>query len=304
MSTVSKAKQGASALVATLDYLLGLAGVLIRPLGNLLPRRVRRFADRIERNKVGPIGQIGAILFLLAAILYGVIVGGQLGRLGDLLLVFLGFGIENIEIAGEAETSELAVLEQLELGGSLLSFDVAGAQERVAKLPWIAHASVRKFFPDTLVVDIEERRPFALWQRDGDVYVIDETGIEIVPLEESRHASLPFMVGERANLFAASFVEVLKGQPEIAERMLAAVLVAGRRWDLHLEDGVVVKLPETDPSAALAQLVKLNDERQLLARDVVVVDLRLPDRITVRLPEGRSLEDVIEGEDSNSQART
>ena len=82
------------------------------------------------------------------------------------------------------------------------------------------------------------------------------------------------------------------------------MLVAGRRWDLHLEDGVVVKLPEVNPSAALAQLVKLNAERQLLARDVIVVDLRLPDRITVRLPEGRSLEDVIEGEGSNNQART
>jgi cell division protein FtsQ len=74
--------------------------------------------------------------------------------------------------------------------------------------------------------------------------------------------------------------------------MRAAVFVAGRRWDLHLENGVTVKLPEKDVSAALTQLVKLSAERQLLGRDVIVVDLRLPDRVTVRLPEGRTLEDV------------
>ena len=71
-----------------------------------------------------------------------------------------------------------------------------------------------------------------------------------------------------------------------------AVLVAGRRWDLHLDNGVTVKLPEKGVREALAQLVKLNSEKQLLARDVVVIDLRLPDRVTVRLPEGRSLDDV------------
>jgi cell division protein FtsQ len=301
VSTVSKARQGASALVAGLDVALGAA---MQPLGALVPRRLRRLADRIERNKTRPIGQFAAIGFLLAAILYGVAVGGQMGRLGDSLLVFLGFGIDNVEIAGDSETSEITILEQLELGGSLISFNVAEAQARVAKLPWIARASVRKFYPDTLVVDIEERRPFALWQREGEVYVIDQAGAQIVPLEESRYADLPFMVGERATLFAASFLDVLEGEPAIAERMLAAVLVAGRRWDLHLEDGVVVKLPEGNPAAALAQLVKLNAERQLLARDVIVVDLRLPDRVTVRLPEGRALEDVIEGEGSNNQART
>jgi cell division protein FtsQ len=74
--------------------------------------------------------------------------------------------------------------------------------------------------------------------------------------------------------------------------MRAAVLVAGRRWDLHLDNGVTVKLPEKGAREALQRLVKLDVERELLARDVSVVDLRLPDRVTVRLPEGRSVEDV------------
>jgi cell division protein FtsQ len=85
------------------------------------------------------------------------------------------------------------------------------------------------------------------------------------------------------------------------------VFVAGRRWDLHLDNGVTVKLPEKNVREALAQLVKLESQQHLLARDVVVVDLRLPDRITVRLPEGRSLKDVVPGEETSlaaAKART
>ena len=88
---------------------------------------------------------------------------------------------------------------KLELVGSLVSFDVDKAQKRVAALPWVEAASVRKFYPGTLSVDIVERTPYALWQRDGEVFVIDEAGIEIAPLEEARFAKLPFLVGGGAN---------------------------------------------------------------------------------------------------------
>ncbi len=304
MSKVTSARRGAAAIIAGLDRALG---ALMRPVVNLMPRRLRRIAERIERQRTRPVGQMAAVSFLLAAVLYGLIVGGQLGRLGDAMLVVAGFGIENIEINGYKETSELAILEKLEVGGSLVGYDVAGAQDRIATLPWVARATVRKFYPSTLSVEIEEREPFALWQRQGQVFVIDRGGTEIVELEESRFGKLPFMVGEGANQQVGDFLAHINAEPDIAAQMRAAVLVAGRRWDLHLEDGVTVKLPEKNIRAALAQLVRLNAERQLLQRDVIVIDLRLPDRVTVRLPEGRSLEDVTsDGPDEapGAKART
>jgi cell division protein FtsQ len=154
---------------------------------------------------------------------------------------------------------------------------------------------VRKFYPSTLSVEIEERKPFALWQRNGEVTVIDRSGTEIVKLEDSRFGKLPLVVGNGANEAAASLLAELAEEPAIAGRMRAAVMVAGRRWDLYLEDGITVRLPERNLDQALAQLVRLDSEQQLLERDVVVVDLRLPDRVTVRLPEGRSLDDVVSG---------
>ena len=301
MSTLRAARWGGAALIAGLDHALGR---LMRPFVALVPRRLRRVADRIERQRTRPFGQVGAVAFLLASVLYGLIVGGQLGRVGDALLVVAGFGINDVKITGAKETAEIAILEKLEVGGSLLAFDAQAAQARLADLPWVASAVVRKFYPDTLSVEIIERQPFALWQRRGTVYVIDKGGAEIVPLTESRFGKLPFTVGRGANTEAAEFLDVVLAEPVIAGQMRAAVFVSGRRWDLHLDNGVTVKLPETDVRAALAQLVKLSSERQLLQRDVVVVDLRLPDRVTVRLPEGRTLEDVTsDGGDAAEQAR-
>ena len=289
MSTVSGARRGVTALVAGLDRALGRA---MRPLGALVPRRLRRVADRLERKGGKPIGQLAAAGFLFATVLYALVVGGQIGRVGDSLLVVLGFGIDHIDIRGNTETSDIALWETLQPTGSLLAYDVDEAQKRVGALPWVARATVRKFYPSMLSVRIEERQPFALWQRDGQVFVIDDTGTEIVPLEEARFGKLPFMVGQGANEKAAEFFVEILAEPEISAQMRAAVLVAGRRWDLHLENGVTVKLPEKGLRQALAQLVKLDGERQLLSRDVIVVDLRLPDRVTVRLPEGRTLEEV------------
>jgi cell division protein FtsQ len=276
---------------------------MMRPLAGLMPRRLRRAVEKIERQQTRPVGELAAAGFLLAAILYGLTAGGQVGRVGDSLLVLAGFGIDDVKIAGHRETSELAVLEKLELGGSLIGFDVGAAQERVSDLPWVERAAVRKFYPNALVVEIVERRPFALWQRDGEVFLVDRGGTEIVPLEDGRFAGLPLLVGEGANDRVADFVGTIQAEPEVAARMRAAVLVAGRRWDLHLDNPVTVKLPERNLRGALAQLAKLDAERRLLARDVIVVDLRLPDRITVRLPEGRSLEEVTEGGEAE-EART
>ncbi len=289
MQTVREARLQGVALLDALDHALGR---ILRPLANLLPRRLRRAAERIERARRRPIGHLAAAGFLLVALFYALAVGGQIGRLTDSVLVAAGFGIDDIKISGEKETSEIAVLEKLDLVGSLISFDAAKAQQRLSELPWIEHAVVRKFYPSTLSVEITERAPFALWQRDGNVVVIDKSGTTIVPLEEGRFARLPLMVGGGANQTAPDLLGDLFAEPSIVAEMRAAVLVAGRRWDLHLDNGVTVKLPEKNVRQALAELVKLDTEKQLLSRDVVVVDMRLPDRVTVRLPEGRSLDDI------------
>lgn len=299
MPTVRAARRGADRTVAALDRVLGR---VLRPLAERLPRRVRRAAERIEKRRRSPLGQAAAAGFLFAAAAYGLIISGQLGRVADGVLAAAGFGIENVRIVGGIETPELAILEKLEIGGSsLVGFDAEAARARVAELPWVAGVTVRKYYPDTLKVEVVERKPLALWQSDGKVLMIDPTGYPIGPLDDARFVSLPFLVGEGANVRAADFLAALGSEPLVASLMRAAVLVSDRRWDLHLENGVTVKLPERRPAQALSQLVRLDQRHGLLSRDVTVIDMRLADRLTVRLPEGRSLEDVIKAPDTGSR---
>lgn len=299
MPTVRAARRGADRTVAALDRVLGR---VLRPLAERLPRRVRRAAERIEKRRRSPLGQAAAAGFLFAAAAYGLIISGQLGRVADGVLAAAGFGIENVRIVGGIETPELAILEKLEIGGSsLVGFDAEAARARVAELPWVAGVTVRKYYPDTLKVEVVERKPLALWQSDGKVLMIDAGGYPIGPLDDARFVSLPFLVGEGANVRAADFLAALGSEPLVASLMRAAVLVSDRRWDLHLENGVTVKLPERRPAQALSQLVRLDQRHGLLSRDVTVIDMRLADRLTVRLPEGRSLEDVIKAPDTGSR---
>ena len=166
MPTVREARQGMAAVIAALDHALG---AVMRPLVDLMPRRLRRAAEqhRAPRRPADRPARRGRLPARHHPLRASSSAGRSAGST-DASLVFVGFGIENVEITGHKETSELAILEKLEIAGSLVAFDVAGAQERIAELPWVARATVRKFYPSTLSVLVEEREPFALWQRKGE----------------------------------------------------------------------------------------------------------------------------------------
>lgn len=251
----------------------------------LLPRRLRRALDKIERNQIGPVGAYSATGFLAASAFYGFVAGGHLDGLVDRLLVGAGLSVQNVDITGHSETSELAVLERLEIDGttSLLGYDVSEARNRITGLPWVGSASVRKLYPKDLVVTVTEREPFALWQRGNVIMVIDRTGTPIVEYADSRFASLPLVVGYGAETGAREFIDRLNAHPALSVRTRASVFVSERRWNLVLDSGITIKLPEQDAAAALDTLVRFDREEGLLARNVSEIDLRLDDRIIVRI---------------------
>src|SRR5437660_1264229 len=161
--------------------------------------------------------------------------------------------------------------------------DAEAARAHLLAKPWIADAAVLKLYPDRLQIAITERRAFALWQRNGRVNVIADDGIVLQPFMEPRYRGLPLVVGRGAERQAKDFIGLIDRYPEIRSALRASVLVAERRWNLRLTNGMDVRLPETDLQAALDRLVGLDREKKLLSRDITTVDLRLPDRITVRL---------------------
>ena len=269
----------------------------LRPLlpGSLgaAPLRVGRCIARIVRlPPPRGVGIAASLLLLASALGYGVVVGDHLTAVidwakgaRDTAANSLGFRIAAVSLTGEKEVSREEILTIAGVTGraSLLFLDADAARARLMANPWIADAAVLKFYPDRLQIRITERQAFALWQKNGRVKVIAADGTVLEPFVERRYLHLPMVVGEGAERQATDFLGVLDRYPDIAGRVRASILVARRRWDLFLTNGVDIKLPETNPAAALDRLVALDRDKKLLSRDITIVDLRLPDRVTVRL---------------------
>ncbi len=269
----------------------GLFGFSYSDDGVVLPRLLRRPARLLARLTGGEIvpprysATIMTAGFLAATGLYGSYVGGHVPTIVQTITSRTGFAVDQVRVTGHRETSEIDILEKLELDGwtSLIGFDVGTARERVASLPWVQVASVRKVYPSTLEVKIEERKPFAIWQQGQDLAIVEASGRVIVPFSGGRHADLPLVVGAGAAQTAQAFVTKVKGYPVIAGRVKGYIRVADRRWDLWLDNGVTIKLPEHGEDAAIAELLQMDREDKLLSRDIKSVDLRFSDRVVVQL---------------------
>jgi cell division protein FtsQ len=196
-----------------------------------------------------------------------------------------GFRIAAITVAGQKEIGRDEILNLAGVTGraSLLFLDADAARTRLMANPWIADAAVLKLYPDRLQITITERQAFALWQMDGRVNVIAADGTVLETFADSRYVDLPLVVGPGAQQQAKDFIAVIDRYPDIRSVLRASILVAERRWNLRLNNGIDVRLPETNVEAALDRLVTLDRDKKLLTRDITVVDLRLPDRVTVRL---------------------
>jgi len=196
-----------------------------------------------------------------------------------------GLSVETVLVEGRKETGRSEILKVLgvDRGQPILAFDPAAAKARIEALPWVAGATVERRFPGTVFVRIEERAPFALWQHGQKLALIDRAGEVIVRGDLARWSRLPMVVGEDAARHAAEIVDLLASQPDLYVRVDAAVRVAGRRWNVKLDSGVDVRLPEEDAAAAWTRLAALARDERLLERDLVLIDLRQPDRLIVRL---------------------
>lgn len=189
-----------------------------------------------------------------------------------------------IEVTGQRYLSADAARAAtgIEVGDSIMGADLDLVRDRVTALGWVSDAIVSRQLPGTLVIKVRERSPFALWQFGGRLRLIDETGAEITQSGIGRFAHLPLIVGAGAPHHADRLLQVLEREPVLAERIQAAVRIGNRRWDLHFENGIDVRLPEDGIGDAWQRLAALERESKILSRDVDVIDLRLKDRIAVR----------------------
>ena len=255
------------------------------------PNRLIAFLERYLPNRAGV---AATVLLLLGSAGLGVVKGGHLddftAALSDTrnaIANSAGFRITAVAINGRKQLTQDEVLAIGGVNGrsSLLFLDAATVRDKLKANPWIGEATVLKLYPGQIQIDIVERSAFALWQKDGRLSVISDDGAVLEPYLSRRFMSLPLVVGKGAETRARDFLALLDRYPQVKSLTKAAIFVGERRWNLRLKDGLDIRLPENDVGNALAALSKLDREDRLFSRDIVAVDMRLPDRLTVQLSE-------------------
>ena len=235
--------------------------------------------------------RIVAVLMLAGAAGYGFWVSGDDGLYGqakrgvEALAIAAGFGVKRITVEGQQHVTDAELTTALAAGPGtmMLAVDTDAAKERLEHVPWIKHAQVMRLLPSTLQVVIEERVPFAVWQSHGQTYVVDAEGTVIAPAVREAYADLPLVVGEGAGKNAADLFDTLRPFDSLMKQMVAALRVGDRRWTLKLASGIDIMLPDDGVTDALNTLIGLDRDRNLLSRNIAAVDLRLADRVSVRL---------------------
>jgi cell division protein FtsQ len=253
-----------------------------------------RLIELLERHLPNRAGVAATVLMLLGSAGFGIVKGGHLEQFTSALsdsrnaiANSAGFRITTVAINGRKQLTQDEVLAIGGVNGrsSLLFLDAATVRDKLRANPWIADATILKLYPGRLQIDIVERSAFALWQQDGRLSVIADDGVVLEPYMSRRFIALPLVVGKGAETRARDFLALLARYPQVHAATKAAVFVGERRWNLRLEDGLDIRLPENDAGKALASLSKLDKEDRLFSRDIVAIDMRLPDRLTVQLSE-------------------
>jgi cell division protein FtsQ len=197
----------------------------------------------------------------------------------------LGLRVREISIVGRQKTPENLVRAALGIsqGDPIMGFSISDARKRLETINWVQSATIERRLPGSIVVKLTERSPFAVWQYLGKFSLIDREGNMVTDSDVSAFAGqLPLVVGEGAPKAAAALLDAVAAQPALQGRVLAAIRVGDRRWNLHMTNGADILLPEGATAQALAKLVELHASHGLLDRPLQAVDLRLPDRLVIR----------------------
>jgi len=198
--------------------------------------------------------------------------------------VSAGFVVQDVTVVGRHRTSRDMLANALgaQRGMPILDLSPEAARQRLEDLPWVAEARVARLLPDTVHVVLIEREPFAIWQHQNNLTLVDREGTLIAGVDIGPYAALPIIAGEGAPEHAAEILDLLRAEPRLGSKVDAAVRVGDRRWNVRLTNGVTIALPELNPGKAWAFLSDLEQDQKLLERDIELVDLRQDSRITIR----------------------
>jgi len=196
-----------------------------------------------------------------------------------------GFSVRSLHIEGRSRTPMADIMEAIGVkkNDPILQLSLEEVRERLQAIHSIREAAVDRALPGALYVRIVEREPVALWQNQGSVSLVDDKGIVMQGVDITPYKNLPLIVGDGAPSHVEELMKILGSSPQLARQFASAIRVGDRRWNLRLHGDIEVKLPEDGAVDALSRLAVMDKEEQLLKRDIKVIDLRVPDRVFIKL---------------------
>lgn len=197
-----------------------------------------------------------------------------------------GFAVKRIQVVGANRIDRLHVYDiaLAQQDRSMAAFSLAEVRRELLSYGWVADARVSRRLPDTLVIDLVERSPVAVWQDRGRYTLIDARGTELPGVDPASMPGLPIIVGHRANRQMESLQQLIAVAPALRPHIAGATWVGNRRWDINFRSGETLALPETDDAAktALANFARMDGVNRLLGRGIRRFDMRLADRFVLR----------------------
>ncbi len=203
-----------------------------------------------------------------------------------------GLQVAKVEVHGTDHMDEVPVYNQAirQVDRSMIDLDLVGLRAEIMKLGWVEDARVSRRLPDTIVVDIVERKPVAIWQHEGQLTLVDGKGVMLNGVDPRTMRNLPLVVGPDANNQTAALGKLMDAAPALKPMLAGATWVGHRRWDLQFQSGETLALPEgeAEAAAALVNFARMDGVDRLLGRGIVRFDMRDPARFVLRLPPGSS----------------
>lgn len=265
-----------------------------------VPKKIakRLPVDQARANRVAGLVLAGFMLAIALAVVIALDIPAKAERAAAGAVAHAGFTVSGYQIVGLTHMSRAPVDEVVtdelrraaEEAGTPKApqalVDAGAIRRRLLQFGWVKDARVLRRLPDTLVIDIVERKPAALWQSQGQLALIDSEGVVLDRVPVDKMPDLPLLIGPGANGQEQELASLMADVPTLKPQLASATWVGGRRWDLNFQSGETVALPEGDDSArtALVKFARADKQSALLGRGMVRFDLRVPGKMIVRLP--------------------
>jgi len=197
----------------------------------------------------------------------------------------LGFKLDHVYLEGRKFTPLADITQAMGIrnGDPILAFSLSAMRARLEAIPRVKYAEVARVLPNQLHVHVVEREPVAVWQNEGKLHLIDADGVVMEYIDPREYNTLLLVVGEDAPSHARALLTTLALAPDLYKDVASASRVGERRWNIQFKNGAVLKLPEQNAAAAWQAFAQMEHDQHLLERAVKSVDMRLSDRVFIKL---------------------